>query len=196
MCKDLTYIIEAVGADLQSPLRKKRAWTSLKATTRSKHVKRFREALSETKSTLMIAMLQQLLVPLSLCTLPVYMITKLFYSVHSQALPKIESGRIEKHTSRKTSSTQPLKNSIKDSLHGEGVHELMLRTLGQATSTPKLIQDEFLARDEYIAGYSGSIRSKTCIGNVRSSSDVIKSGSITSIFLRSESVTPMVFYPP
>lgn len=57
--QELVCIAERLESGLQSNSRKKRAWAALKATTQSKHIQRFRESLTETKSTLALAMLHQ-----------------------------------------------------------------------------------------------------------------------------------------
>ena len=59
IAQKLLSIVEQFDAGLQSSSRRKRVRTALKAAAHSKHVQRFREALNETKQSLMLALVHE-----------------------------------------------------------------------------------------------------------------------------------------
>ncbi|TVY81433.1 hypothetical protein LSUE1_G001778 [Lachnellula suecica] len=65
--RELNCIVEEFDLSFRSTSRRERLWSAFKATTKSKQLKRFRESLSETKSTLMLALMYQSIQHPQLC---------------------------------------------------------------------------------------------------------------------------------
>jgi len=57
--KELNSIVEEFELNFLSTSRKERLWTAFKAVNRGKQLRKFRESLSETKSTLMLSLMYQ-----------------------------------------------------------------------------------------------------------------------------------------